>query len=70
MTKLFKNGQKRGTLKRSVIFRNLIVAFSIFLYILQLKCSDPYEIIFKSFSLEYFFRDGFRIHTLLRSSSL
>ena len=54
MTKLFKNGQKRGPLKRSDIFRNLIVAFSISLFILQLKSSDPYKRIFKSFSLEYF----------------
>ena len=35
MTKLFKNGQKRGPLKRSDIFRNLIVAFTISLFILQ-----------------------------------
>ena len=51
-TKFFKNGQKRGPAERSDIFRNLIVAFSISLFILQLKSSDPYERIFKSFSLE------------------
>ena len=48
MTKL-KNAQKRGPLKRSDIFGNLIVAFSISLLILQLKSSDPYKRIFKSF---------------------
>ena len=39
----FKNGQKRGLLKRSGIFRNLIVAFSISLLLLELKSSDPYK---------------------------
>ena len=43
----FKNGKKR-----SDIFRNLIVAFSISLFLLQLKSSDPYKGIFKSFSSE------------------
>ena len=42
MTKLFKNGKKSGPLKRSDIFKNLILAFNISLYILQLKSSDPY----------------------------
>ena len=51
-TNFFKNGQNRGPLKRSDIFRNLIVAFSISLFILQSKSSDPYKRIFKSFSLE------------------
>ena len=46
------NDQKRGPLKRSDIFRNLIVAFTISLFILQLKPSDPYNRIFKSFLLE------------------
>ena len=49
MTKLFKNGQKRGPLKGSDISRNSIVAFSISLFILQLKSSDAYTRIFKSF---------------------
>ena len=35
--KLFKNGQKRGSLKRSDLFKNLIVAFSISLFKFQLK---------------------------------
>ena len=48
----FKNGQKRKPLKRSDLFKNLIVVFSIVLYMLQLKSSGPYERIFKSFSLE------------------
>ena len=52
MTKHFKNGQKRGPLKRSDIFRNLTVPFSISLFILQLKSPDPYKKIFNSFSLE------------------
>ena len=54
MNKIYtkSNGQKRGPLKRSDIFRNLIVAFSISLFILQLKSSGPYKTIFKSFSLE------------------
>ena len=47
MTKLLKNGQKRRPLKCSDIFRNLIVAFSISLFILQLKSSDSYKRIFK-----------------------
>ena len=49
--KRIKNCQKRRPLKRSDTFRNLIV-FSISLLILQLKFSDPYKRIFKSFSLE------------------
>ena len=52
MNKLFQNGQKRGPLKRSDIFKNLVVAIGISLFILQLKFSDPYKGIFKSFSLE------------------
>ena len=52
MTKRFKDGQKRGPLKYSDIFRNLVVAFSISLFILQLNSSDPYKRIFKIFSLE------------------
>ena len=52
MTNRFKNGQKRGPLKRSDIFRNLIVPFSISLFMLQLKFPDAYKRIFKSFSLE------------------
>ena len=39
----FKNGQKRGLLKRSVIFRNLIVAFGISLLLSELKSLDPYK---------------------------
>ena len=68
-TNIFKNCQKREPIKKSDIFRNLTVAFSISLFILQLKSSDPYKRIFKSFSSDYFYRDGFRIHTLLRSSN-
>ena len=49
--KLFKNGQKRGPLRRSDLFKNLIVAFSISLFKFQLKSSDPYKRTFKSFSL-------------------
>ena len=52
MTKRFKNGQKTGPLKHSEIFGSLIVIFNISLFILQLKPSDPYKRIFKSFSLE------------------
>ena len=48
-TKNFKNGQKRGPLKRSDIFRNLIVAFSISLFILQLKSPDPLKECLKAF---------------------
>ena len=40
-------------------FKKLIVAFSISLFILQLKFSDPYKRIFESFSLDKFFWDGF-----------
>ena len=52
MTNRFKNGQKRGPLKRSDIFRNLTVPFNISLFMLQLKFPDAYKRIFKSFSLE------------------
>ena len=52
ITKLFQNGQKRGPLKHSGIFRYLFVAFSTSLFKLQLKSSDPYKRIFKSFTLE------------------
>ena len=47
---------KKGPLKRSDYLRNLIVAFSISLFILQIKSFNPGKIIFKIFS---FFRDGF-----------
>ena len=40
--KHFLEWQKRRPLKSSDIFRNLFVAFSIYLFILQLKSSDPY----------------------------
>ena len=39
----FKDGKKIRPLKCSGIFRNLIAAFSISLFILQLKSSDPYK---------------------------
>ena len=67
--KHFQELSKKGANENSDIFRNLIVAFSISLFTLQLKSSDPYKRIFKSFSSDYFYRDGFRIHTLLRSSN-
>ena len=46
--------RKKGQLKRSNIFRNFIVAFSISMFILLIKSSDLYKGVFKSFSLEYF----------------
>lgn len=42
---------KKGAIKYSDLLRNLIVAVSISLSILQLKFSDPHKIIFKCFSL-------------------
>ena len=45
------DSQKMELLKRSDLFRNLIVAFSVFLFILQVK-SDPCKRIFKNFILE------------------
>ena len=53
-TNIFRNCQNSGPLKRSDFIRNLIVAFSISSFILQLKSSDLYKRKFKSFSLEYF----------------
>ena len=51
-TNISKNGQKTEPLKSSDFSRSSIVAFSIFLFILHLKSSDPYKKIFKSLSLE------------------
>ena len=48
----FTNGQKRGPLKSSDLFRILIVAFSISFFIFQLKFFDSYKKIFKNFSLD------------------
>lgn len=43
---------KGGSLNRSDDFRNLISAFNISLFILQLNSSDPYKRTFKKFSSE------------------
>ena len=52
MTNIFRNIQKKRPLKRSDFLRNLAAAFSISLFVLQLKTSDPCKRVFKSFSLE------------------
>ena len=43
-------GKKRGPMKRSEVFKNLIVDLIIFLFVLKQKSSDPHRRIFKSFS--------------------
>ena len=66
----YVKGQKRGPMKRSEVFKNLIVDFIIFLFALKLKSSDPYRRIFKSFSCDNFFKVGFKAQISLRSSVL
>ena len=58
-----------GTLKRSDNFRNLILAFTISFFILQIKSSDPYKRIFKSFSLKSVV-SGSRPYVHMRSTML
>ena len=53
-------GEKRGPMKRPEVFKNLIIGFIIFLFVLKLKSSDPYRKIFKSFSGDNFFKVGFK----------
>ena len=43
-------GQKRGPMRRSKVFKNLIVDFFIFLFVLKLKLSNSCRRILKSFS--------------------
>lgn len=40
----------KGPIKRSEVFKNLIVDYVIFLFVLKLKSSDPYWRIFNKFS--------------------
>ena len=46
------NNCKKGPLKRLDIFREIVVAFSISMFMLILKPFDLYQRVFKSFSLE------------------
>lgn len=56
-------------MKRSGIFKNLIVDFVI-LFVLKLKSSDPYWRIFKSFLCEKLFKVGLKTPISLRGSAL
>ena len=53
-------------MKRSEVFKNLIVDMNIFLFVLKLKFSDPYRRIFRSFSWDQFFKVGFKAQISLR----
>ena len=55
-------------MKRSEVFKNLIVDFIIFLFVLKLKFSDPYRRLFKSFTWDKFFKVEFKAQISLRSS--
>ena len=59
-------GQKGGPMKRSEVFKNLIVDFIIFLFVLKLKSFDPYWRIFKGFSYGKFFTVGFKAQILFK----
>ena len=56
-------------MKRSEVFKNLIVDFIIFLFVLKLKFSDPYKKIFKSFSRDKFFKVGFKANIIKKLCS-
>ena len=42
-------GQKRGSMKRSEVFKKIIVGFILFIFVFKLKSSDLYRKICKSF---------------------
>ena len=57
-------------MKRSEDFKNLVVSFKIYVFVLKLQSSDPYKRIFKSFSWYKSFKVGRKAQTSSRSSVL
>ena len=57
----------RGSMKRSEVFKNLIVDFIISLFVLKLKSSNPYRRVVKSLSWKKIFKVGFKAQISLKS---